>query len=532
MDKANGNNDARENTVSPQQNPKRRFSRLTCIILIILFVALAGGFYLYTIRTGLEKTSAVKKYKPLSVPKDLIFSQGFNDTGRLWPPTEESWPEELKQNPLCELRKAYCERVGYDYAEFGCDCFSYQYYDSFDTYADDEEKFTVYYPKLWQQNIKDINSTFISQVKMSMYREGASCRIAYGIIDEKVLLSTNNALTANVNIKDEELLQITIPFNRDLNDEEKAAGYTQLTLIAVPHFPYSISKFGFIITSGDNQPLLEACVSEFKSILNSVIINYPSTKLTLQSNGILSIQDISSNFKTDSQERFSLLFENAATGKKEAVASEVFSQIQNLSDPFLTDNKLYYLDGPKNNPIIKTVDIFTGENKIVPLPYDKNTPIHSFFIEKDMLYFLSGKFCNEYFAKCSLDLKRYDIKSGAIEHLASGLISRDIYGFDASKDTLILRWSESDAGCTRREYETFTLSTKSLNKVGYYLFCDEGSKEGSEDLKDQFEKLAVEIDEVPYLIINNGVIFLPAEIKTLQNRIPIRVNTSEYTVIQ
>jgi len=537
MNKEDDNKDiVRENVVFPPQNSRRRLSRSTLVILIIVLVVLAGGFYFYTTRTKtktpekpseLEKPSEVVQYEPLSVPEDLIFSQGFNDTGRPWPPTEEEWSKELEQNPLCGLRKAYCERVGYKYADFGCGCFAFDYYDSFNTYTDNEERFTVYYPKLWQQNTENINSSFIPQVKMFIDRKGASCRLVYGLIDEKVLLSSSNASTSSINIKDKELLQITIPFNRELSDEEKAAGYTQSKLIAIPHFPYPVSKFGFIITSGDKQPLLEACASEFNTILGSRLIDYPSTRLTPQSTGILSIQDIFPWIKrpTDPPRRITLLFENGATGKEEAIASDVFSQVKNLDDPFLTGNKLYYLDGPIDNPIIKTVDIFTGENKTVPLPYDENNPIHSFFIKGDMLYYLSGKFCNGHLMKCSLDLKRYNMKLGVVEHLASGLKSRDIDGFNASGDTLILHWLD---GCG--EYEAFSLLTKSLTTIGSYCYGLEGDER--EQPINQFQNLVVGIDEAPYLVVKNGTIFLPAEIRNLQNRISIRVNTLEYTVSQ
>ncbi len=518
-----------EKNIIFEENSKRGILVLIFVILVVGMSVLVGGFYFYIKKSELEKPTQIAKYQPLLVPKDLFFSQGFKNTGHIWPPKNEPWSKEFAQNPLCRLREIYCERVEYGYADFACDCFSFQYYDSFNTYTDDQEKFTVYYPKLWFQNQQNINSNFISKTKLSLNRSKASCYLIYGSIDEKVLLSESRASRKIINIEGQELLQITIPFNRELSNEEKAAGYTNLTLIAIPHFPYPESKFGFLVTSGEKQPLLEACVNEFSAILHSRIIDYPSAKLTAQSNGILSIQRSLTLFKgpSDPQQKIRLLFENAKTGREEAIALDLFSKIEELNDPFLTSNKLFYLEGQLNNPIIRALDIFTGENEIIPLAYDKDNPIHSFFIDGDILYYLSGKFCNEYLARCSLDLKRYNMKSKTTEHLASKLRSRQIEGFNASRDMLILKWSEGDAQCLLSEYEGFEFQTNSIVNIGSYSFC-EGDKQ---DPRVQFQNLLVGVKTYPYLVIKDGTIFLPSKIKDLQHRIPIKVHLSEYREI-
>ena len=97
-------------------------------------------------------------------------------------------------------------------------------------------------------------------------------------------ISLGNQASGGVISDTKGLNKITLPFGRELTNEEKAAGYTNSKLIAVPHFPYATSKFGFLLTSGDKQPLVEACVQEFDSTLNGRAINYPSAKLSNQSN--------------------------------------------------------------------------------------------------------------------------------------------------------------------------------------------------------------------------------------------------------
>lgn len=515
--------------ISPQQKFKLPHYSIVVPIVVAIAIIVIGGFYFYSNRQPEQKQS--------NVSDDLMFSKGFTNTGREWPPKEASGSQELKQNPLCGLRQSYCGRVGYQYADFGCDCFVYQYYDSYNIYANNEEKFTIYYPTLWQKDLEPMNYGFTTDPKISLKRQGASCALVYGIIDENKLLSFGNASISKMSFDNQasdgvgsdvkKLNKITLPFERELTNEEKAAGYTDTKLIAVPHFPYTSSPLGFLMTSGDKQPLVGACVQEFNSILNSRAINYPSAKLTNQSNGILSIQNISSSFELYAHipQKITLLFENSITGKEESIMPEAFSDIQRIADPFLSGGKLYYIEGSADNPIIKTIDIFSGESKTVPLSYDATKPIHSFFVKGNTLYYLSGKFCNEHLAKCKdMSLKSYNLTSGVSEILTNSSKSRDIDGFNASGDALILRLSDGDAGCVWASYESYTFSDKTLRDIGSYSYCY-GDTDNSY-LK--FRNLVAGSGSFNYLVVKNGNIFAPSTTDTYPRRIYIRVNTTEY----
>lgn len=509
------------------------------VAAIIAIVLIAVGYFFYTDRFSKENTEIPTgtTQGQANVQDDQTFLAGFADTSREWPPKEASWSQELKDNPLTKLREAYCNRVGYKYADFGGDCFVYQYYNSFKTYTNDEEKFTVYLPTFWQNDPEPLNYGFVATPKVSLQRRGASCAISYGAIDENTLASFGVASTTKVNFgerasgsvsTDTELTKIILPFGRQLTDEERAAGYTDTKLIVISRFPYPNSSYGFLLTSGEKQPLVEACVDEFNSILNSRAINYPAASLTPQSNGVLSLRDRSSWFEsyTNIPRKITLLFNNFQTKKEESIAPNAFQSIERITDPFLSGGKLYFMTSSMN-PTIMSVDILTGQSKTIPLAYDENTSLYSFFVKGNNLYYLVGKFCNEYLTKCSdMRLQSYNLTTGTSETLASGIEARDIVGFDSTGSKLILRWSEfGDEGCGQDQYLSFTFSSKTVSNLGSGPRC-EGD---TEDSFAPFGNLVVGSNSFVYLVVKNGKIFSPhSKIDVYPTEIYIRVNASEY----
>ena len=525
------------NPTPEQQNTPQNKMWLFVVTAVAIFL-ITGGYFFYISKFSKENTAEVPSdttQGQTNIQDDQTFLGGFTDTGREWPPKEASWSQELKDNPLTKLREAYCNRVGYRYADFSGDCFIYQYFDSFRTYTNEEERFTVYYPTFWQSDLQPLNYGFVATPKISLRRQGASCVLSYGVIDEKTLLSFGVASTTKINFGDRAsggvsngtgLTKIILPFGRQLTDEERAAGYNDEKLITVPHFPYLNSSGGFLLTSGEKQPLVKACIDEFDSILNSRAINYPAANLTLQSNGVLSLRDRSSWFESYAHipQKIILLFSNFKTKKEESIVPNAFQDIQRIIDPFLSDGKLYFMTSSMN-PVIASVDILTGQSKTIPLAYNENTPVHSFFVKGNNLHYLIGKFCNEYLAKCDdMKLQSYNLTTGTSEILASGIKSRDIDGFDATGNKLILRWSDGDGGCGWGQYQSFTFSSKTIDDLGSYSRC-EGD---TEDSFAPFKNLVVGSNSVGYLMVKDGKIFSPKSTDAYPSGIYIRINTNEY----
>lgn len=533
-------NEEEQKTAVPyqlQEENAPRNKKMYVLAAVAAVILVVGGYFLYTNVYGswssnspADTTKGQKR-----VQKDDIFLRGFVDTGRNWQPEAETWKQELKNNPLLTLREAYCNRVGYKYADFGGDCFFYQYYESYKTYRDEQERFTVYYPTLWQNDPEPRNYGFVAAPKASFQRQGVSCALTYGVIDEKAVVSSGETSTTKVNYgfgKSEDvseelgLPKITKPFDRQLTDEEKAAGYTDAQLIAVPHFPYPNSTHGFILSSGKKQPLVEACVDELFAILNSRSIQYSAASLTPESNGVLSLPNAFSLFEMYASipQKKLLLFNNFETKKEESVVPNAFQDILEVTDPFLSGGKLYFMNGGEN-PEIMSISISTDERTTLPLNYNADTPVHSFFVKGNDLYYLVGESCNEYLSVCrDMQLLNYNLTTGATVLLARGLEARDINGFDLTGTKLILRASEGDGGCLWGEYWEFALSSKTVRDLGSYTSC----VDDTEDTFAPFRDLVEDTDSFGYLIVKDGKIFAPSSERAYPSGIYIRVNTSEY----
>lgn len=524
------------NSTAEQENK----SQIKFWIFIITIIVILGSYLLFirNSNVGNSQTLIGIRNENSSIPDDQVFLNGFMDTGREWPRREAVRTQELKDNPLTKLREEYCFRVGYKYADFAGECFGFQYYNSYNSYTNQEEGFTVYYPKLWQENSEVDNNKdnkFVDNAKVSLLRKNASCEISYGTINEGLLRQTSMATTTRfvfqqiVSGSTSEhigLSQITFPFNRGLTDEERAAGYTDVKLIAIPHFPYSNNSQGFLLRSGEKQPLSEACIDEFYAILNSKAINYPVGKLNSHSNGILSARDINSWFEVAVQipQKSTLVFENIQTKREESIMPIVFQDKQKIINPFLSGGKLYFMTDDMH-PTIVSIDIFSEQYKTIPLDYRESVSIHSFFVKGNDLYFIEGKFCNEYLAKCeNLKLKKYNLITGTTEDLADGIKARDIDGFDSTGTKLILRWSEGDAGCSWGQYWSFVFLNRTVNDLGSYSVCDSENN----SVIDQYEKLVTGLSDVGYLRIKDGKIFIPRSNEAYQSRIHFRVNSNEY----
>lgn len=499
---------------------------LGILIILIGFVigfVIVFGKYKFTSSKPISKSEQVATtsddVKGITfTDKDMIFYRGFADLNLPWPPIEEDFSDELKRNPMCALRASYCQRVGYQYADFGCDCFVYQYYDSFETFMDTKERLSLYYPRLWHKSTR-AKLEFMDEQKLSLERDGAVCNLVYGKINEQKLAAQGTVSTTSTIIDEQELTQTSIAFNRPITDEEHASGYTNDKILAIPHFPYANSEFGLAVTSFEDQPLVEACQKEFESIAKSRLIEFPVGKLTQTSKGNIVIHDQSIWYTTGDEpsNKLTLLFNNDATKRQEALGNAMFEGTNQILHPFVLGNTFYYLEGNK----VKMFDLFGSTASVVPLPYDEKYPVHSFFVEGNWIYFMYGKFCNEYMAQCNLNLDRYNFETKEREYLANGLSSREVLGFNAAKNTLYMAYTWGDAGCMARSYEAYSFTTKKASKLGDYSYCV-----GDAPKENKFEKLIADVEVVDQLLVGNGKISLPAE-KIAQRGNAITVNLSK-----
>ncbi len=514
-------------------NPIEESNTLRTVLIVIIFLV-AGGFLYHwaglRFPSGLGFGKAMKESEAQTIldekntdplkDTDLVFRRGFMDTGLPWPPKEEDWSEELKQNPMCALRASYCQKVGYQFADFGCDCFVYQYYHSFETYKNIEEGITLYYPKLWHLAAHR-PLEIIAEQKLSLERDGATCYLSYGRVDGAVILKTMDPVSSSfVTADGKQLQQMSVGFSRALTDEEKAAGYTDKKLIAIPHFPYQNSEFGLLLTSFENQPLAEACEKELEEIVRSVTIEYPPVKLTKDSVGEIFIHDVPVWYKSSEDApnlNANLLFEDHKTKRKMSLGSGSLSNLTRMENPFVAGDLLYYMDQGR----VKVFDVFGSTVETIPLAYTEDFPVHSFFVEGDWMYYLSGKFCNEYMAQCNLSLYRFNLATKQTEDLADGLSTREIVGFNSAKNVLYSSYTMADAGCTARTYEAYNLNSKRVTKVGEYSHCIEDIEK-----PDPYAGLVADVVTVDTVVVKNGGLSMPSP-KMNEKGSLIKMNLSE-----
>ncbi|KND49366.1 MAG: hypothetical protein AB203_03145 [Parcubacteria bacterium C7867-008] len=505
---------------------------------ITLVAIIAGGYLLYNKTSILDDVQEVLQASltPEGIPDDDIFLNGFTPTGKTWPLTEEYWSQERKDNPLAAIRQSYCEHIGYKYADFAASCFAYQYFDSYKIYTNTEDAFTMYYPTFWVADAQPNSYGFVTDAKASWRRNNASCAITYGLIDETALVSSGTASTTKVDyashasggfVSERGLTNIYIPFSRAVTNEEKAAGYTEDRIIAVPHFPYADSPNGFLLTSGEKQPLVEACAEEFDYILNTRALQYSAGALTSSSNGVLSIHDMGSWFEAyaDIPHTISLVFTDKKTGKEVSIASAALKNVHSIDEPFVSGTKLYFKSGAYENPEIMSIDLVTGESDILPLQHSEGNVIHSFYVRAGNVYYLTGEYCNDYKATCvDMKLHQYNVQTKASLELAGGITSRDIIGLNSTKDKIILAMREGDAGCGWGSYESYSFTTRTIQNLGSYHYCEGDPVDDSL----QFKNLISDTSDFQKLILRDGAIVLPAPTDEYDGTVYIRANLDEY----
>lgn len=512
------------------ESHKNNISIVLIFIVFFLTLIVLGWYFFNKNAEGVGNILQDQSEQDIATIKDdPIFNSGFTDTGREWPPIEKSWSQELKDNPLVKLREDYCNRVGYKYADFGGDCFVYQYYDSHKSYINKDKDFYVYFPMFWQIDSSSFRYDFVESSEFSMQRDGASCAIFYGKIDKNSLYSYNNASTTSIIFYEDfnlELEEIVLPFDRNLTSEERAAGYVNKRVVAVPNFPHPSSEYGFLLTSGDRQPLSEACVDEFENLILQRGVSYPEARITHESNGILTfgsgILDFEGGENGGPIQNTILLFKDLETGVAKSVIKNPPENDLRHSSSFVSGGKIYFMTSEPNY-VIRSSDIFSGQDEVLSLNYDENRPIHDFFVRGDSLYYLSGKYCNGYRDKCEdITLTEYNLKTGANDILSNGLSVRRINGFDITNEKLILSWSDGDAGCGWGQYWALSLSDLNTSYIGEFSHCFDDP----EDTLEPFRNLVVGLGVFKYLIIENGNIYYQEDAIDYSG---FRIDTNEYS---
>lgn len=517
-----------EDVVGHKQNNVGVIVIVFCAVVLVCITLFAWFFA----RSGLVESEGEMR--------DSEFSAGFFDTGYEWSDNMSAPVAELNRNPLCEIRASYCSNVGYKYADFGCDCFVNQYYDSYKTYIDLEESFKVYYFDKWTENKKSVFDALVQNTRFELKRDGTSCRIRYGVISEEdtVIATTTNKSYARWVAPTLDITSVSerrVYFNQSVTDEARAFGFTEYDKIIVPNFPYQKSDFGFVLDSTSDEPLPEACIEEFEVMLRSQSIIYPRGSITDTSNGIISLEEVDSSFEVFAgiSRPVQFVFKNADTGREEVVASSGLEDWFSVYQPFFSNNKLFLRNtsADSSDPVITIIDLFTEEKEQIRPPVSEGGTIHSVFVKSKVMYYLEGQTCGGYLQSCSnMNLRSYNLETKEQIRYTTESHARSIQGLDDAGN-VVLVWGDADAGCFWSKYEKYDIATQTLIDLEEISACSD-DKDYAE-VQAKIADLTSGSRYVPYLIVKNGKLFLPTT--EMSDRVQwtqrLRVNSDEYQVI-
>lgn len=120
-------------------------------------------------------------------------------------------------------------------------------------------------------------------------------------------------------------------------------------------------------------------------------------------------------------------------------------------------------------------------NGIESVEPDKAPNIVDFFLNKENIYILYGNNCNEYRAKCDLELITYNTVTNDTKILASHIELREIKGIDEKENSIYLEYSNGDAGCFWTSTYVLSLVDGKLLRKFDMNGCSEWDGDGNSD---------------------------------------------------
>lgn len=365
----------------------------------------------------------------------------------------------------------------------------------------------------WKEGEYIFPKDIVTSNIISFDSRDSSCSIVYGQFNKEMLLKIQNAQERIYTENNISLPLITA--EHDTSTEE----ISKLKFAAFPNFPYKTSTKGIMVYATSENPISDECERDFEQVTREREIDYISSVITIKSTGIIYF------LTTDTTHR--VIFQDKENGREYTISENLYSKeyeylIDALS-PQQVDYNIYYLLGSTTNPTLEKANLATGESTQILLEYDKSKPIHDFFVHNNLIYYLSGEFCNQYIAPCNLDLKVFNQSTSKTEILASGLKSREILGFEKTGKKLLLQYADGDAGCSFVTHEEYNMDTKKVSKIFDLSFCinldsepvgNWATPEDEAAYKQykEFENSISGVEDVPYLVVTNGVISIPTDI--------------------
>jgi hypothetical protein len=168
------------------------------------------------------------------------------------------------------------------------------------------------------------------------------------------------------------------------------------------------------------------------------------------------------------------------------------------------DQVIYFID--KEGMLNKVTGSDISNASKINLSLKQEEFVSDFFIQGDIIYYLSGPFCNTYMGICDNTLKTFNTISGTSTELATNLKENSISGFSLNGNKIILSKGSGDAGCAWQSFLTFDLLQKLIVSTDNFNWCfDEKGTEEELKKKEMFETtIYPKATTTQYLQFTNG----------------------------
>lgn len=362
-----------------------------------------------------------------------------------------------------------------------------------------------------------------------------SCQISYGLVDMEPVFSAYGELRdtdstyssrfdeASKIFFEREIQNIYIDTSNFkmtyLQQRPQNGDPTNIIAAYIPHFPSQESSYSLLLHQ-NQKPITQDCVKDFIHMLSGIDLKADLYSLTANSEGYLTVKlnDRRIGWTEGFSDQSAVVVFTDMEDKKTVLAN-LDSVVLSMQ---LAGGKLYFIN---NKGLLSAIDLQTKQVETIPLPAispaedASRSMLNTFFIYGNRLFYLTGKNCNEYMARCDLVLHEFNLDTKQDSELADQVSSRDILGLDTSLNVLQLRHSEGDAGCSWRSYEEYNFNTKVLQKTGNYSYCLEESDDGTykdtnteasvqaqQKIRDLENRLKGQLEYLSTIQVKNGVV--------------------------
>jgi hypothetical protein len=364
---------------------------------------------------------------------------------------------------------------------------------SYDIYTNSDYGFSIKYGAKWKEKTLGAHDG-VTDPRMEL-QHVSGCSLVLGTVDEGRLMSgypiteysrfdEDNKIFYEKPVKD--VYIDTSHFTLiELHQRTQNDNKVHYDALYVPDFPHQESETALVLTAGI-KGLSEECMHDYFALIKKGIdLKGELYTLSPTSNGTIVLNTNNTYFGGSTQwDQTNMAFVFKDTDQKNAETVMTYiDQVIYGPEIQLVGNSIYFVS-PHNG--LQVLDLVTKDIKRIPLLDGVSgqllipEKINEFFVYEQQLYYLSGENCNEYLARCNLELHEFNLLTKEDFTLATQVISREIIGYDKELQKLYLKYQDGDAGCSWHTLQEYDFVSHLFKKTASASHCDD--EELSEDM--------------------------------------------------